>query len=125
MNTAPTTATVKRRLRRKLAAMGEEQPFIIGSLTKIHRRCGNPNCRCAGENAQKHPAHLLTTKIKGKTRAIYVPVDMVDEVREWCRHYRRVKAQVKGVSDCCEELIRMHAKDKRARTGKKPTAKRV
>ena len=109
MNTAPTTTTVKRRLRRKLAAMGEEQPFIIGSLTKIHRRCGNPNCRCAGENGQKHPAHLLTTKIKGKTHAIYVPVDMVDEVREWCRHYRTVKAQIKGVSDCCEQLIGIHA----------------
>ena len=59
--------------------MGQEQPFIIGSLTKIHRRCGNPNCRCAGENGRKHPAHLLTTKIKGKTHAIYVPVDMVEE----------------------------------------------
>jgi len=123
MNTAPTTATVKRRLRRKLAAMGKEQPFIIGSLTKIHRRCGNPNCRCAGENGQKHPAHLLTTKIKGKTHAIYVPVDMIEDVREWCRHYRAVKAQIKGVSECCEQLIRMHAKDKQARAGKKRAAK--
>ena len=123
MNTEPTTATVKRRLRRKLAAMGEEQPFIIGSLTKIHRRCGNPNCRCAGENGQKHPAHLLTTKIKGKTHAIYVPVDMVDEVQGWCCHYRVVKAQIKDVSECCEQLIRMHAKDKQSRTGKKRTTK--
>jgi len=123
MNTAPTTATVKRRLRRKLAAMGKEQPFIIGSLTKIQRRCGNPNCRCTGENGRKHPAHLLTTKIKGKTHAIYVPVDMVEEVREWCRHYRAVKAEIKGVSECCEQLIRMHAKDKQARAGKKRAAK--
>ena len=123
MNAEPTTATVKRKLRRKLAAMGQEQPFIIGSLTKIHRRCGNPNCRCAGENGRKHPAHLLTTKIKGKTRAIYVPVDMVEEVREWCRNYRKVKAQIKGVSECCEELVRMHTKDKRARAEKKRAAK--
>jgi len=123
MNTEITTATVKRKLRRKLAAMGKEQPFIIGSLTKIHRRCGNPNCRCAGENGQKHPAHLLTTKIEGKTHTIYVPVDMVDEVKRWCRHYRAVKTQIKDVSECCEQLIRMHAKNKQARTGKKRATK--
>ena len=123
MNTAPTTATVKRRLQRTLAAMGKEQPFIIGSLTKIHRRCGNPNCRCAGENGQKHPAHLLTTKIKGKTHAIYVPVDMVDEVQGWCRRYRALKIQIKGVSACCEQLIRLHAKDTQARSRRKRTAK--
>src|SRR6056297_3467205 len=123
MNTEPTTKNMKRRLRRKLAAMGKEQPFIIGSLTKIYRKCGNPNCRCAAENGQKHPAHLLTTKIKGKTHAIYVPVDMVDEVRGWCRNYRAVKTQIKDVSDCCEQIIRMHTKDKRAHTKKKRTAK--
>jgi hypothetical protein len=124
MNTAPTTKTLKRRLRRKLAAMGKEQPFIIGSLTKIYRRCGNPNCRCAGENGQKHSAHLLTTKINGKTHAIYVPVDMIDEVQGWCRHYRAVKAQIKGVSECCEQLIRMHAKNKQSRAGKKRAEKK-
>ena len=123
MNKEPTTATVKRRLRRKLAAMGKEQPFIVGSLTKIHRRCGNSNCRCAGENGRKHPAHLLTTKIKGKTHAICVPVDMVEEVREWCRNYRDVKAQIKGISECCDQLIGMHTKDKRARAEKKRAAK--
>ena len=79
--------------------------------------------RLAVPNGQKHPAHLLTTKIKGKTHAIYVPVDMVDEVQGWCRHYRAVKAQIKGVSECCEQLIRMHAKDKQARAGKKRAEK--
>ena len=123
MNAKPTTTTVARRLRRKLTAMGREQPFIIGSLTKIHRRCGNPNCQCAGKNGQKHPAHLLITKINGKTHSIYVPIDMVDEVRGWCREYRSVKAQLKGISDCCEQLIRMHTKDKQAQAGKKRTAK--
>jgi len=123
MNKEPTIATVKRRLRRKLAAIGQDQPFIIGSLTKIYRRCGNPNCRCAGKKGQKHPAHLLTTKINGKTHAIYVPVDMVDEVQEWCRHYRAVKTRIKGVSDCCEQIIRMHSKDKQSRAEKKRRAK--
>lgn len=119
MNKEPTTTNVKRKLRRKLTAIGKDQPFIIGTLTKIYRKCGNPNCRCAGDKGQKHPAHLLTTKINGKTKSIYVPVDMVEEVGEWCRHYSEVKAQIKDVSECCEQLIRIHTKDKQARTGNK------
>lgn len=121
MDAKPTSATLRKRLRCKLAALGKKHPFVGGSLTKIDRRCGNPNCRCAGEGGRKHPAHLLTTKIKGKTHAIYVPVDMVEEVREWCRHYRAVKGEIKAVSECCEQIIRLHTRDKRAR--KKQPAK--
>ena len=123
MKSTTPTETMKEKLRRKLTAMGQEQPFIIGSLTKIHRKCGNPNCRCAGENGRKHPAHLLTTKVEGKTHAIYVPVDMVAEVRGWCHQYRAVKAQIKGVSECCEQLIRTHVKEKQARSGENQTVK--
>lgn len=119
MNKEPTRTTTKRKLRRRLLSMGKDQPFIIGSLTKIYRKCGNPNCKCAKENGRKHPAHLLTTKIKGKTCAIYVPVDMVDEVQGWCRNYRDLKTQTKGVSECCEQLIRLHVKDKQSKAEKK------
>ena len=118
MDTKPTSATLKKRLRRKLVTLGKKQAFIVGSLVKIQRRCGNPNCRCAREGP-KHPAHLLTTKVNGKTRAIYVPVDMVEEVRQWCRQYRDLKADIKEVSQCCEQLIRLHAKEKRSRSGKR------
>ena len=115
MNT--TSAKLKRKLGRKLAALGKKKPFVIGSFVKIQRKCGNPNCRCAREGP-KHPAHLLTTKVNGKTRAIYVPVDMVEEVRQWRRQYRDIKADIKEVSECCEQLIRLHTKEKRTRTGK-------
>jgi len=118
MDAKLTSATLSKRLRRKLAALGKMQPFIVGSLVKIQRRCGNPNCRCAREGP-KHPAHLLTTKVNGKTRAIYVPVDMVEEVRQWCRQYRDIKADIKEISECCEQLIRLHDKEKRTRSGKR------
>jgi hypothetical protein len=118
MDTKPTSATFKKRLRRKLVTLGKKRPFIIGSLVKIQRRCGNPNCRCAKEGP-KHPAHLLTTKVNGKTKAIYVPVDMVQEVRQWCRQYRDLKDEIKEVSDCCQQIIRLHAKEKRTGSGKR------
>jgi len=114
-----TSAKLKRKLGRKLAALGKKKPFVIGSFVKIQRKCGNPNCRCAREGP-KHPAHLLTTKVNGKTCAIYVPVDMVEEVRQWCRQYRDLKADIKEISEFCEQLIRLHAKEKRTRSGKRP-----
>ena len=113
-----TSAKLKRKLGRKLAALGKKKPFVIGSLVKIQRKCGNPNCRCAREGP-KHPAHLLTTKVNGKSQAIYVPVDMVEEVRQWCLQYCEIKADIKGVSECCEQLIRLHTKEKRTRSGKR------
>ena len=119
MNKEPTTSSVKRKLRRKLKAMGREQPFVAGSLTKIYRKCGNPHCRCAAKDGQKHSAHLLTTKIKGKSKAIYVPVDMVEEVRNWCCNYRAAKDEMKMVSECCEHLIRLHVKSSRAHSAKR------
>jgi len=118
MKAQPTSATLKKRLRRQLAALGRTQPFIVGSLVKIQRRCGNANCRCA-QDGPRHPAHLLTTKVNGKTQAIYVPVDMVEEVRQWCGHYRKIKAEIKEVSECCESLIRLYVKEKRTRSGKR------
>ena len=113
-----TSAKVKRKLGRKLAALGKKKPFIIGSLVKIHRKCGNLNCQCNREGP-KHPAHLLTTKVNGKSQAIYVPVDMVEEVRQWCSQYLDLKANIKEVSDCCQQLIRLHTKEKRTRSGKR------
>jgi len=118
MKKKPTVSVIKRRLRIQLKKMGMEQPFIAGSLTKIYRKCGNPNCRCAVEGGQKHPAHLLTTKIKGKSKAIYVPVDMVEDVRQWCSNYSDLKDEIKIVSGYCEQLIKMHVKDKRMRSAK-------
>ena len=108
---------LRKRLRRQLAALGKTQPFIVGSLVKIQRRCGNAKCHCANDGP-KHPAHLLTTKVKGKTQSIYVPVEMVEEVRQWCSHYRQIKAEIKEISQCCQELIRLHVTEKRACSGK-------
>ena len=117
-----TSAKLKRKLGRKLTALGKKKPFVIGSLVKIQRKCGNPNCRCAREGP-KHPAHLLTTKVNGKSQAIYVPVDMVEDVQQWCNRYRDLKADIQEVSDCCQQLIRLHTKEKRAQSGKPDKSK--
>jgi hypothetical protein len=43
-------------------------------------------------------------------------VEMVNEVRQWCQQYSDVKTLIKEVSDCCEQLIRVHTKEKRIKS---------
>jgi hypothetical protein len=84
-----------------------------GSLGKKRVTCGNPNCRCVKEG-EKHISHVLTKKVRGKTKSVYVPVDMVEEVSEWIKEHRRVKEELKKISALSEQIIKQHVSTKRA-----------
>jgi len=76
-----------------LKRLGKLGPFMGGSLVLIGRTCGNKeHCHCA--KGPKHVSLYLTFAEKGKTRTIYVPVDMEVEVRRWSQSYRDLKADV-------------------------------
>ena len=79
---------------KKLAGFG---PMVDGSLVVVRRRCGNPRCRCA--RGQKHPAHYLTRKVGRKTHSLYIPVALVEDVRQWNSEHRRLKQLV---AEICE-----------------------
>ena len=100
---------------KKLSEVG---PFVDGSLVKIKRRCGNKNCKCYLKGA-KHESYCLMYKISGVTKAVYVPVDLEDEVREWNRQYRRLKILVAEVSRTSKEIIRRHVTEKRLKGQRK------
>ena len=99
---------------RELASVG---PLLQGSLTRIRVRCGNPNCRCA--RGEKHQSHILTKKVRGKTKSLYVPVDMVEEVRGWIEEHRRVKLLLKEISELNEKIVRGHVATRRSRGAKR------
>jgi hypothetical protein len=105
---------------RKLAGAG---PMIQGSLTRIGVTCGNPNCKCA--RGEKHVSHILTKKVRGKSRSLYVPVDMVETVRKWVEEHKRVKRLLKEVSELNEKIIRAHVPTKRAKAKNRAAAERV
>ena len=84
------TTRIKRKrdsLIKKLADIG---PFVDGSITKVKRRCGNKNCKCYIKG-DKHESYYLMYKVKGVTKAIYIPVDIQDEIRAWNKEYKRLK----------------------------------
>ena len=90
----------------------DSRPFIEGSLTKIRVTCGNPNCRCA--QGEKHISHVLTKKVRGKTKSLYVPVELVEEVAKWVAEHRRIKRELKEISALSEQIIRQHVSSRQA-----------
>jgi hypothetical protein len=58
-------------------------------------------------------------KTAGVTRAVYVPVDLEDEVKKWNRQHKKLKRIIAEVSRTSKEIIRRHASEKKLKKGRK------
>jgi hypothetical protein len=77
-----------RKLIEELAALSGK--MLWGSLGAVYRRCGRANCHCA--KGEKHgPVFYLTRNEGGRTRNIYVPPELHDEVAAGVIAYRRYR----------------------------------
>lgn len=85
-----------------LARIAQSGPFLEGSLCSVNR----PGCL--------KPGWQLTFKQKGKTRTVYVPMDLVPEVKAWTQNYRHLKKLIREVSRHSLGLIRGHTANRRA-----------
>ncbi|MGH8247872.1 MAG: DUF6788 family protein [Gammaproteobacteria bacterium] len=71
----------KQQLLRRLLRVAEG--MVQGGLSETTRRCGNSGCICYRDPAQRHGPHLyLTYRSEGKNRALYVPAEHADEIRQ-------------------------------------------
>jgi len=104
---------LKMRVRAKIKELGNAKPFVSGSFIRTSRKCGNPNCRCAN-GGPKHPCCMLSSKVKGKTKGIYIPVAIADEVESWVREHQRIKKILKEIDGMNEQIIRMYVTTSRA-----------
>lgn len=77
-------------------------PFVEGSLSSFKRP------RCA------QPGWHLTFKQQGRTRTLYVPMDLVTQVKAWTRNYRRLKKLIRQVTRHSRALIHSHLANQRA-----------
>jgi hypothetical protein len=94
---------------RQIAQIGA---FIEGTLVKLPRK----DCR--------HVAHRLTFKVKGKTRAVYVPLDRVKDVETWIREYKRLKHLIRSVTRASLGELHAHVRARRAREAAQRSADR-
>jgi hypothetical protein len=89
-------------------------PFVAATLVSVRPRCGNPRCHCA--SGKGHPSWRLTYKGPAqKTVTVYVPVDLVEEVRRWVRNYRQFKKLAAVISSPQIGLVRVHVRERRRR----------
>lgn len=104
MNNQPSVVQNRHTTRRAAALqrLGQIGPFLEGSLCPFKR----PGCSTPGWH--------LTFKQKAKTRTVYVPLDMVPEVKTWTRTYKELKKLMRQVSRQSLALIHGHVANRRA-----------
>ena len=95
------------RIHAKIGAIAKTGICMPGTLVRKSRKCGNPKCACAN-GGPLHPSCTVTSKVSGKTKAVYIPVDMVPEVETWVANHRRVKGLLKEIGELAERLVRLH-----------------
>lgn len=84
---------------RQIAQLG---PFVEGSLSAFKR----PGCT--------QPGWHLTFKQQGRTRTLYVPMDLVTQVKAWTRNYQHLKKLIRQVTRHSRALIHSHLANQRA-----------
>ena len=90
--------------------------MLAASLVQIARRCGRPGCHCA--RGELHVGHYLTRSVAGKTQTVYVPVDLVDEVRAWIGEYQRLRQLIRESSQLALAQVRGHVTARKRRAGR-------
>ena len=98
--------TVRRQIAAKIRSLGEAGTFMPGSFVEKRWRCAKPDCIC-NRTGKKHTAFAVTSKVKGRTKSVYVPVGMAEEVKGWVKEYRRVQKTMKEIGALAEQLIRL------------------
>ena len=82
-----------------LKKLGELGPMTRGSLVTAKR--GN------------HIAHQLTVSVRGKTHTVYVPKEMIEEVKGWIKNHRRMQRILKEVSKLNMAIIHRYVPENR------------
>lgn len=110
--------TLKRQIDAKIRSLGEAGTFMSGSLIQKRWKCAKPDCIC-NRTGKLHTGYAVTSKVKGKTRSVYVPVSMVDEVKGWVKEYKRIQKVMKEINALAEQVIRLQVPVARAKSQRK------
>jgi len=107
---------IERQLQARVKELQAKGPLVAASLVAIRRKCGRPGCHCL--TGEGHPGFLLTCKEKGKTRSVYVPQDLVPEVRQWITEYKRIKPLIRQITQLALARIRTHVRTRKLKAGR-------
>lgn len=108
---------IRSMLQARLKRLATTSPLLAGSLGLVFRPCGTPACRCH-HGGPKHAAYQLTFKERGRSCSVYVPKDLVEEVRQWLAAQDRLDQLLHEIHQLSTALIRTHVRHRRRRKGR-------
>jgi hypothetical protein len=79
------------------------QDMIRGSLYKMYRRCGNPNCKCA--RGDKHEGNYISMSKDGKTHLTYVKNKHIDGVKKKTSNYKKYQRRMARIRKINKEVF--------------------
>lgn len=84
-----------------------------GSIVERLRRCGRPNCACAGDPDARHGGKFLTVHLNGRTQALHVRPEDEARVRGAIAAYGRLWEIINGLTACELSDLRREARERR------------
>jgi Family of unknown function (DUF6788) len=108
---------IRRMLDSRLKKLATRSPILAASLNAYTHRCGRPACRCH-HGGPLHAGQHLTFHDQGKTRSVYVPKDLLPEVRAWIAEHKRLKELLHEIHRLSLALVRTHARHRRRKAGR-------
>ena len=96
---------------RLIRSLGSLREMLPGSFVERQRACGRPNCRCAdGKNL--HSQYQISVLIDGKPKALNIPAELAQKVREKIEMRRRFDAAAASI---CRVNLKRFLKEKEDR----------
>jgi hypothetical protein len=91
-------------------------PVLAASLVEIAKHCGREGCHC--QTGPKHVGYYLTLKVAGKTKTVYVPLDLLEEVRAWILEHKRLKQLASEITQLSIARVRGYVQDQKRKQGR-------
>src|SRR5437879_4317969 len=99
-------------LRGKLIrSLGALREMLPGSFVERTRACGRPGCHCA-DGKRLHSQYQISVLIDGKPKALNIPAELVEEVRQKIAMRRRFDA---AAATICKVNLKRFLKAKKDR----------
>ncbi len=108
---------ILRMLRGRLKKLATATPVLAASFGSYTHRCGRPDCRCH-HGGPLHTGQHVTFKEQGKTRSVYVPKDLLPEVRTWLAEHHRLKNLLHEIHQLTVALLRARARSRKLKKGR-------
>jgi len=107
---------IRRLCQARVKQLKAARHVLAASPVIIRKQCGRPGCHC--QRGEKHAGHCITYKEKGKTRTVYVPLDLVEEVKGWIEEHRRLKRLTREISQLAIGRVRTHVHARKRPAGR-------